>query len=62
MPIWLRKLTYNQIAHFRKLESEVIRPKSLKGQSQLDLSKPKEAKQILQQAKAPTYTSKASKK
>ena len=62
MPIWLRKLTYNQISNFRQLEAEAVKPKSPKGQSQLDLSKPKEAKQILQQAGAPTYTSKASKK
>ena len=45
MPIWLRKLTYNQIIHFRQLEAEATKPKSPKGQSQLDLSKPKEAKQ-----------------
>jgi hypothetical protein len=62
MPIWLRKLTYNQILNFRQLEAEAVKPKSQKGQSQIDLSKPKEAKQILQQAGTPTYTSKASKK
>lgn len=62
MPIWLRNLTYSQISHFRQLEAEAMKPKSPKGQSQLDLSKPKEAKQILQQAGTPTYTSKASKK
>jgi hypothetical protein len=60
MPIWLRKLTYNQISHFRQLESEAAKPKSKN--PQLDLNKPKEAKQILQQTGSPTYISKASKK
>ena len=61
MPIWLRNLTYKLIAEQKENEREAYN-KKFDGGNKIDFNKPKEAKQILQQAGAPTYTSKASKK